>query len=388
MLNSEKVLFALNDTDENYLESARIRLGYRTREDVKRPARKRIVAFALAAALILGLGAAVYAADLFGVRALLMENAAPTDEPGGGTLSLTQPQDVPEEMDDAIRQKIDNSARAWAEWDAWRRDNGVFEPEIFAPPEGAGTAEFVENDDGTVTGIFYSTVAERDENGKAVDYKTVEIERRTATAEEYRQLEAFADVHSKGYGDYDYNYHVYSKEMGDKLESIAASYGLKLRHKRTAMYQNYDGRTEFSTRGQITAKINEVCAGGGSFFRTEPTGYDKFYYFDEGTFAVDFFTTDNTTNTGTNCYLYNSPYGTLSSGFEIRGQVEDIDAFTVRRHTAPDGTELTVLQKDADMYAYVYLENSFVTLHIMQLEGLSDAEIDAVLDMVDYSAIK
>ena len=109
MLNSEKVLFALNDTDENYLESARIRLDYRTREDVKRPARKRIVAFALAAALILGLGAAVYAADLFGVRALLMENAAPTDEPGGGTLSLTQPQDVPEEMDDAIRQKIDNS---------------------------------------------------------------------------------------------------------------------------------------------------------------------------------------------------------------------------------------------------------------------------------------
>ena len=29
-----------------------------------------------------------------------------------------------------------------------------------------------------------------------------------------------------------------------------------------------------------------------------------------------------------------------------------------------------------------------MTLHIMQPEGLSDAEIDAVLDMVDYSAIK
>jgi hypothetical protein len=29
-----------------------------------------------------------------------------------------------------------------------------------------------------------------------------------------------------------------------------------------------------------------------------------------------------------------------------------------------------------------------VTLHITQPEGLSDAEIDAVLDMVDYSAIK
>ena len=388
MLNSERALFALNDTDENYLESARSRLGYRTVETVRRPARKRIAALALAAALILALCAAAYAADLFGVRALLMKNAPPAGEPGVGTLSMTQPQDVPEEMDDAIRQKIDNSTKAWAEWDAWRKSNGVYEPEVFAAPEGTGIADFVENDDGTVTVIFYATVVERDENGKAVDYKTVEIERRTATAEEYRQEEAWAEVHGKGYGDYDYNYFVFSREMGDRLEEIAASYGLRLRHKRTAMYQNVDGHTEFSTRDQITAKINEVCAGGKSFFRSEPTGYDKFYYFDEGTFAVSFYTTGDLTNTGTSCYLYNSPYGTLSSGFEIRGQVKDIDAFAVRSHTTPDGTELTVLQKDTDMYAYVYLENSFVTLHIMQLNGLTDEEIDAVLDMVDYSAIK
>ena len=52
----------------------------------------------------------------------------------------------------------------------------------------------------------------------------------------------------------------------------------------------------------------------------------------------------------------------------------------------PDGTELTVLQKGEDLYAYVYLENAFVTLHIRQPE-LSDEEIDAALDMVDFSAI-
>ena len=176
--------------------------------------------------------------------------------------------------------------------------------------------------------------------------------------------------------------------MADKLESIAANYGLKLRHQRTSMFQNHDNVSDFSTREEITARINEVCAGGKSFFRTEPTGYDKFYYFDEGTYAVSFYTTDNLTNTGTSCYLYNSPYGTLSSGYEIRKEVTDINAFTVRSHTTPDGTELTVLQKDTDMYAYVYLENSFVTLHITQLEGLSETEIDAVLDMVDFSAMK
>ena len=376
MLNSERILFALNDTDEDYLESARIRLGYRTGETVRRPARKRIVAFALAAALILGLGAAAYAADLFSVRALLIKNAAPADEPGAGTLSLTQPQDVPEEMDESVRAKINNSTKAWEEWTVWSRENGIYEPESCKAPEGTRSSTVEENADGTVTVIFYSDGSSENE-----------IERRIVSAEEYEASEAFWEARAKGFSGYDYPYHVYTQAMADKLESIAANYGLKLRHQRTSVFQNHDNVSDFSTREEITARINEVCAGGKSFFRTEPTGYDKFYYFDEGTFAVSFYTTDNLTNTGTSCYLYNSPYGTLSSGYEIYTEAGDVGAFTTRNHTAPDGTELTVLQKDTEMYAYVYLENSFMTLHITQLKGLSDAEIDAVLDMVDYSTI-
>ena len=67
--------------------------------------------------------------------------------------------------------------------------------------------------------------------------------------------------------------------------------------------------------------------------------------------------------------------------------MQDIDSFTERIHTTPDGTELTVLQKGTSMYAFVYLENAFITLNIKQSEELSDAEIDAILDMVDFSAI-
>lgn len=62
--------------------------------------------------------------------------------------------------------------------------------------------------------------------------------------------------------------------------------------------------------------------------------------------------------------------------------------YTVRSHTTPDGTELTVLQNGTEAYAYVYLKNSFVTLHISQVSGLSDAAIDTILDMVDYSTIR
>ena len=67
--------------------------------------------------------------------------------------------------------------------------------------------------------------------------------------------------------------------------------------------------------------------------------------------------------------------------------MKDVNAFSSRSHTTPDGTELTVLQNGTDIFAYVYLENSFVTLNIKQPEGVSEAEIDAILDMVDFSVI-
>ena len=61
MLNSEKTIFAMNDVDDNHLESAREMLGYKTGYAVRHPMKKRIITFALAATLILGLGAAAYA---------------------------------------------------------------------------------------------------------------------------------------------------------------------------------------------------------------------------------------------------------------------------------------------------------------------------------------
>ena len=379
-MRRETITLMLNGLADEYISEAAAFCPASIQESPERIVhmnKKRIITFALAAALILALGAVAYAADLFGIRALLMKNTSSADNPNSGYVSFTQPQDVPEEMDAGIRAKIDNSTKAWAEWTAWSRENGIYEPESCKAPENTSTSTVEENADGTYIMIFYS-----DNNSEN------EIERRTVSAEDYKAFEGYWEARAKGFSGYDYPYHVYTQEMADKLESIAANYGLNIRHQRTSMFQNHDEVAEFSTREEITARINEICAGGKSFFRTEPTGYDKFYYFDEGTFAVSFYTTENLTNTGTSCYLYNSPYGTLSSGYEIFTEVGDVSAFSTRNHTAPDGTVLTVLQNDTEIYAYVYLENSFVTLHITQLNGLSEAEIDAILDMVDFSTIR
>ncbi len=61
MLNCEKALLAMNDVPDAYIESARAMLGYRVGEQKRSSVRKRIIAFALAAALILSLGIAAYA---------------------------------------------------------------------------------------------------------------------------------------------------------------------------------------------------------------------------------------------------------------------------------------------------------------------------------------
>lgn len=394
-MKRETISQALNGIDERYIDEAAVFRPAARQNSPERSAGvkiKRIMTIALAAALILALGAAAYASDIFGLKTMAIDleqqaNIIPDSSPSMFTdISVSQPQAVEDTVDAAIKEKIDNSAKAWAEWEAWRKENGIHEPTVFEPPEGAAACGWEENEDGTYTVIVYA-FEETDDENELFDHKLVEMERRTATAEEYEQEMAYIEAKGKGYGEYDSHYCVYSQEMEEKLESIAASYGLKLRHKLELMLQNFDGETELYIREEIIQKVNEICAGGGSFFRTEPTGFDKFYFYDEGTFAVSFYTDDALWD-GVSCYLYNSPYGTLSSGREVINSVRgDVDSFTTRSHTTPDGTELTVMQGDTDTCAYVYLENSYVAIDINAPDTLTDAEVDAILDMVDFSTI-
>ena len=394
MVDSYFLIEAMNGVHDEQVVLAGQMLGYFEEKEGMRPHR-RLWSTLLVAAIIISLFTGVaYAANLFGIQALLTKKEPSSENPNGGYLSFSQPQELPEGMDSTIREKIDNSTNAWAEWMEWISENGLSIPGVYDPPEGTSFLEETENEDGTYTLRFYSypdkpldasVLLEHMQRGDYSDL--ILLDERIATKEERDRDIEVEDARARGFGDYDYPYYVYTQEMADQLEGIASRYGLRLRHKKTSMFQNYNGQTEYFTREEITTKINEICCGGKPFFRSEPTGYDKFYYFDEGTFAISFYTSNDLTNAGTRCYLYNSPYGTLSSGFEIFEEVKDISGFSVRSHTTPDGTELTVLQNGSDMYAYVYLDSSFVTLHIMQLNGLSEAEIDAILDMMNFSYI-
>ncbi len=388
---------------------------------------RRVIALAAALAALLALGAAAYATDFFGLRAMRVEPERATytpykieekpdgtreavPNPDGAVVSLTQPQDAPEDIPPEVRERIENSRRAWDEWTAWReeQDPTVEYPAVYEPPKDAGGFREEENPDGTYTVIFMNPVPVYDESGtKILGFDDEEVETRTATAAEHEQMYKYMEQQARmSIPGYDFNYHVKNETAAAKLEEIAAKYGLNLRHEQTLLFSGETRRAmdeklnlphqaldEERTNQELADIITEkFCTA--PFFCTVPSGFDKLYYYDEGTFCVCFYAAPgDAVGDKVSCYAYNSPYSTLSSGGEVSEEINDVSAVVTRTHTAPDGTELTVMRSGNNIdkvFAYVYLEKSYFTVTVHPPRDgteLTDADVDAALDMINYSAI-
>ncbi len=171
---------------------------------------KRILTFALAAVLLLGLGVVAYAAGWIGPRAIVREEI-----PEGGVVSLTQPQETPEDLDTAIEDGLATSRTAWAEWEEWLQREPEL-PEVFTKPEGALSRDIEENEDGTYTVTFMG-------NEGVIDTRIATQEELDAYVAAYEHEEGFVSK-------YDFNYGCTSAAAEAKLEDIAAKYGLRLRN--------------------------------------------------------------------------------------------------------------------------------------------------------------
>ena len=237
------------------------------------------------------------------------------------------------------------------------------------------------------------------------------VEERTVTAADYTALEAYgeamdANMRFENEGKYDFNYGCWNAGDEAKLEEIAAKYGLDLRGGSTILWSwetvkesrdRYDAEhgtvsppLDFSgpqwlSNAELAARIAKECCHGDFFYET-PVGFDKFYYFDEGTFCVSWYY-ELPSGERVTCYGYNSVYSTLSSGYEVTDMVEDLSAFSERSHIAPDGTEVCILRNGGSAYLYVYLDRSFFCEHVEGAAALSDADLDAIADAICYSNI-
>ena len=175
----------------------------------------------------------------------------------------------------------------------------------------------------------------------------------------------------------------------DKLEEIAAKYGLKLRKGHQLLWSSETtgmSGAGFITNQQLAEKTAEIGCAGNIFYET-PVGFDKVYWYDEGTFCVSYYVDLPSSGERVTCYGYNSMYSTLSSGKEVINWERNLDAFTQRSHTAPDGTELSILSNGRDAYIYVYLENSFFAMHVHSEEGVTEEDMNYIADTLKYSLI-
>ena len=370
---------------------------------------KNIVRISLIAAVIASLMAVgAYASGFLGRDAILIDEPDPSD--GSALVSITQPQAAPEEMDEVSR-KIENAKAAWAEWRTWRETSPDLphEPAVFLPPENNISSTYVDKPDGGYTIYFNDNESIRKAmdatpEGAEPDLTAFAIEVRTATAEEAAQEKAFHEYVQSEYGDYDFNYDIHIETEAKKLEEIAAKYGLALRHGSTLLWckesveemdaemnaaYGTDIHTDtsdprFLSKAELCDRISGVACHG-DLFRTDPHGFDKVYYFDEGSFCVSF--SLDSGDKRLNCYGYNSVYSTLSSGREVLTRIQDPAKLQTRTHTAPDGTELTVLQGENEAFLYVYLGNSFFEEHIHCDVPLTDADVDLAADALIYSNI-
>jgi len=369
---------AMSRIDDSYIQEVVSCMNYKNGISVRRYMRSLLVA-TLIVSLFAAMGAAAYAADFLGIRTLLRPGNVEFDGTEYSEISISQPQAIPDDMNSKVTAKLENSRLAWEEWNEYKKqaNEQIRIPEAFQnEPDNVSAMEVQENDDGTWTCIYMSG--------------TEVIEQRVISNEEYEYMLEFMEMTSKGYDSgYDFNYGVDNAEQAEKLEEIAAKYGLKLRGEaKLAFSSDTTGQTgaNFYTNEELAAMTADFgCAG--NIFSSTPAGFDKVYWFDEGSFAVSYYLEAPSNGEQLRCYGYNSMYSTLSSGAEVYNWEEDAGSFTEQNHTAPDGTELTILSNGKDAYIFAWLENSFYAQHVWGDNGIDDADLEYVADFINYSLI-
>ncbi len=232
------------------------------------------------------------------------------------------------------------------------------------------------NDDGscTVQVVDFSTP---DENGNASV-----VETRQASAEDYAAFEEAIERFAKNVGGYDslyeFNYRSPSEEGDKALKEITDKYGLKLRAEARQAWTNPASGAPYTA--QELSEMTAQMGNAGNIFRQTPPDFDKVYWFDEGSYYA--ILEDGSQAT---CYGYNSMYATLSSGSEVINWEQDLEAFAERTYQTADGTEVTILSHEDSAYLYVYLEHSFFAMHISAQKTLTETELNAIADGLNYS---
>ena len=193
-----------------------------------------------------------------------------------------------------------------------------------------------------------------------------------------------------GYGDYHYIYGVADAEEAEKLEALAAEYGLNLRSGQLTKYAGDD-----SDEG-LNQSLGQAV-GSGDIYREAPE-FDHYSTFKSGSFqsAANIPLADGRR---LSTYLCSTAYGEMVDGLEVGGfSVREDEPMTTRSYTAADGTELTISQNGSQAIVYAYLDGSYITM-TMEINSyrspgvretdfsLDEATVNYAADFINYKNI-
>lgn len=360
------------------------------------------------------------ASEFYGFRSLVREEREQLmaqEQPDGSLDSSTVTvydigQTRPYEGPDWAMEWVDKAQEAFSEWrsykeeklDAYYREKLPNLKDILTISDNGGPGydgiDVADNGDGTYTFTLWRY--EEDPDNLAPDifgnmvpaYKEV-LDPATSVTVDQAEKEAFDEEMLRmatlgGYGDYHHIYGVADAEEAEKLEELAAEYGLSLRSGQVTKYAGDD-----SDEG-LNQSLGQAV-GSGDIYREAPE-FDHYSTFQSGSFqsAANITLSDGRK---LSTYLCSTAYGEMVDGWELGGfTVREDEPMSTRSYTAADGTELTISQNSSQAIVYAYLDKSYITM-TMEINSyrspgvpetnfsLDEAAVNYAADFINYKNI-
>ncbi len=306
----------------------------------------------------------------------------------------------PYEGPDWAMEWVDKAQEAFSEWrsykeeklDAYYREKLPNLKDILTISDNGGPGydgiDVADNGDGTYTFTLWRY--EEDPDNLAPDifgnmapaYKEV-LDPATSVTVDQAEKEAFDEEMLRNQPhDYHHIYGVADAEEAEKLEELAAEYGLSLRSGQVTKYAGDD-----SDEG-LNQSLGQAV-GSGDIYREAPE-FDHYSTFQSGSFqsAANITLSDGRK---LSTYLCSTAYGEMVDGWELGGfTVREDEPMSTRSYTAADGTELTISQNGSQAIVYAYLDKSYITMtmEINSYRSPGIPETDFSLDQatVNYGA--
>ena len=316
----------------------------------------------------------------------------------------------PYEGPDWAMEWVDKAQEAFSEWrsykeeklEAYYREKLPNLKDILTKSDGPGYDGIDVQDNGDGTYTFTLWRYEEDPDNLAPDifgnmapaYKEV-LDPATSVTVDQAEKEAFDEEMLRmatlgGYGDYHHIYGVADAEGAEKLEELAAEYGLSLRSGQVTKYAGDD-----SDEG-LNQSLGQAV-GSGDIYREAPE-FDHYSTFQSGSFqsAANITLSDGRK---LSTYLCSTAYGEMVDGWELGGfTVREDEPMSTRSYTAADGTELTISQNSSQAIVYAYLDKSYITM-TMEINSyrspgvpetnfsLDEATVNYAADFINYKNI-